>query len=127
MMWPSEFAKFESILKDDFIGFVKGTLNRQRDPAELMITKVIPLERGAAELSRGVIVRLHKGSTQADDLERLLRTVRTYPGNLDLYLEILGLARVRRAIYKAGANLKIRHDDKLLADLETASASTTSA
>ena len=25
MMWPSEFAKFESILKDDFIGFARGT------------------------------------------------------------------------------------------------------
>ncbi len=118
MMWPSEFAKFEAILKEDFIGFVKGKLNRQRDPAELMIDRVIPLERGAAELSRGVIVRLHKGSTQAVDVDRLLRTVRAYPGNLDLYLEILGLAKVRRAIYKAGSALKIRHDDQLLHDLE---------
>ena len=48
-----------------------------------------------------------------------MRTVRAYPGNLDLYLEILGLAKVRRAIYKAGASLKIRHDDRLLADLES--------
>ena len=120
MMWPSEFAKVESILKEDFIGFVKGKLNRQRDPAELMIDRVIPIERGAAELSRGVIIRLHKGSTQPTDLDRLLRTVRAYPGNLDLYLEVLGLAKVRRAIYKAGSALKIRHDDRLLADLETA-------
>ncbi len=118
MMWPSEFAKVESFLKDDFIGFVKGTMNRQRDPAELMITKVIPLERGAAELSRGLVVSLHKGSTQPTDIERLLRTIRNYPGNLDLYLEILGLAQVKRAIYKAGANLKIRHDDQLLHEIE---------
>ena len=120
MMWPSEFAKFESILKDDFIGFVRGTMNRQRDPAELMISKVIPLERGPAELSRGLVVRLHKGSTQSTDLERLLRTIRNYPGNLDLYLEILGLEKVKRAIYKAGVNLKIRHDDQLLHEIEVA-------
>ncbi len=119
MMWPSEFAKVESILKDDFIGFVKGKLNRQRDPAELMIDRVIPLDRGPAELSRGVIVRLHKGSTQPTDVDRLLRTIRAYPGNLDLYLEITGLAKVRRAIYKAGTAMKIRHDDRLLADLES--------
>ncbi len=119
MMWPSEYAKFESILKEDFIGFARGTLNRSRDPAEFVISKVIPLERGPAELSRGVIVRLHNGSTKPADLDRLLRTIRAYPGNLDLYLEILGLAKVRRAIYKAGPNLKIRHDDRLLADLET--------
>ena len=118
MMWPSEFSKVESFLKDDFIGYVRGTMNRQRDPAELMISKVIPFERGPAELSRGLVVRLHKGSTQATDIDRLLRTIRNYPGNLDLYLEILGLAKVKRAIYKAGANLKIRHDDQLLHEIE---------
>ena len=119
MMWPSEYAKFEATLKEDFIGFARGTLNRSREPAEFVISKVIPIERGEAELSKGLIVRLHKGSTQATDVERLLRTVRAYPGNLDLYLEILGIARVRRAIYKAGASLKIRHDERLLADLES--------
>ena len=71
------------------------------------------------ELSRGILVTLHRGSTQPADVDRLLRTVRAYPGNLDLYLEILGLAKVRRAIYKVGANLKIRHDERMLADLET--------
>jgi len=120
MMWPSEFAKHEGIIKDDMIAFVRGTLNRSRDPAELVISRVIPLERGPAELSRGLLVTLHKGSTQPVDVDRILRTIRAYPGNLDLYFEVLGLAKVRRAIYKAGANLKIRHDDRMLADLETA-------
>ena len=119
MLWPSDFAKFESILKEDFIGFVKGTLSRRNDPPELIITKVIPLDRGPIELSKGVMVRLHNGSTQANDLDRLLRTVRAYPGNLDLYLEVLGLEKARRAIYKAGSNLKIRHDERMLSDLET--------
>ena len=118
MLWPEEFAKNEPLLKNDTIVFVRGTLDRRRDPAELIISKVIPFERGAAELSKGVIVRLHNGSTQPDDLERLLRTVRNYPGNLDLYLEVFGLANVRRAIYKAGATLKVRHDDTMLTDLE---------
>ena len=46
--------------------------------------------------------------------------IRAYPGNLDLYLEVLGLDKIRRAIYKAGSNLKIRHDERMLADLESA-------
>jgi DNA polymerase-3 subunit alpha len=119
MLWPEEFAKHEGILKDDLIGFVRGTIDRRRDPAELVISKVIPLDRGPAELSKGVVLRLHKGSTHTGDLDRLLRTVRSYPGNLDLYFEITGLAKVRRAIYKAGAALRIRHDEELLAALET--------
>ncbi len=120
MLWPEEFAKFEDILKNDSIGFVRGSLDRRRDPAELIITKVIPLERGPAELSKGVVVTLHKGVTEEKQLESLLRQVRVRPGNLDVYLEILGLAGFRRAIYRVGSSLKIRYDDRLISDLETA-------
>ena len=120
MLWPEEFAKSEDLVKNDLIGFVKGTLDRRRDPAELIVSRIIPLERGPAELSRGVVVTLRKGVTQDDQVERLLRHVRSRPGSLDVYLEILGLAGVRRALYKAGASYKIRHDEKLLSDLEAA-------
>ena len=119
MLWPEEFANNEAILKNDLICFVRGKLDRRRDPAELIVSKIIPLERGPAELSRGLLVTLHKASTKPVDVDRLLRTIRAYPGNLDLYLEILGLQNVHRAIYKAGPNLKVRHDDRLLSDLES--------
>ena len=120
MLWPEDFAKSEDLVKADLIGFVKGTLDRRRDPAELIVSRIIPLERGPAELTRGVVVTSHKGITQDEQMERLLRLVRVRPGNLDLYLEILGLERIQRAIYRAGDALKIRHDDRLLIDLEGA-------
>ena len=118
MLWPEEFAKNEPFLKDDAIVFVKGTLDRRRDPAELIISKVIPIDRAAAELSRMVVVTLRKGIHAPEQVEQLYRKVRIRPGNLDLYLEILGVGRVRRAVYKAGQNLKLRHDDRLIAELE---------
>ncbi len=108
MLWPEEFAKMEALVKNDQIVFVRGTLNRSRDPAELVISRIIPLEQGRGELTRGVVVRLHKGVHQAEHLERLLRAIRIHPGNLDLYLEIVGLEQVRRAIYKAGPSLKVQ-------------------
>ena len=106
------------LVKDDQIVFVKGALDRRRDPAELVISKIIPLAQGPAELACGVVVRLHKGIHQTEHLERLLRLVRVRPGNLDLYLELVGLEHVRRAIYRAGPSLAIRYDDRLIADLE---------
>jgi DNA polymerase-3 subunit alpha len=120
MLWPEEYAKFEDLLKNDTIGFVRGKLNRTREPAELVVSKVIPLAQGPAELSRGVVVTLRKGLIdEQKDLESLLRKIRVRPGNLDVYLEILGLAGVRRAIYRVGPSLKIRYDDQLIADLES--------
>jgi DNA polymerase-3 subunit alpha len=120
MLWPEEYAKFEELVRNDSIGFVKGTLDRRRDPAELVISRVIPLEKGPAELTRGVVVTLRKGVTQEKQLESLLRQVRVRPGDLDVYLEIVGITGVRRAVYRAGASLKIRYDDHLIADLEGA-------
>ncbi|HEV3165075.1 MAG TPA: DNA polymerase III subunit alpha [Isosphaeraceae bacterium] len=119
MLWPEDFAKNEEVVKDDLIGFVRGTLDRRRDQPELVINRVIPIDRAPAELSRGLVIRLLKGVHQTPDLERLLRLVRVRNGgNLDVFLEILGVGRVRRAIYKAGASLKVRYDDHLVADIE---------
>lgn len=119
MLWPEEFAKFEEMVKNDTIGFVRGKLDRRRDPAELIISKVIPLASGPAELSRGVVVTLRKGLIdEQKDLETLLRKIRVRPGNLDVLLEIVGLPGIRRAIYRVGPSLKIRYDDQLIADLE---------
>jgi DNA polymerase-3 subunit alpha len=120
MLWPEEFAKMAELLKNDQIVFVKGTLDRRRDPPELIVSRIIPIEQGRSELTQGIVVRLHKGLHQAEHLERLLRAVRVRPGNLDLYLEIVGLEHVRRAIYKAGASLRVRYDDRLFLDLENA-------
>ncbi len=120
MLWPEEFAKTEELVKNDLIGFVKGTLDRRRDPAELIISKIIPLDRGPGELSKGVVITLRKGITQEEQMRRLLRQFRIRPGNLDVYLEVLGIEGFRRAIYKAGAALKIRYDDRLIPDLEAA-------
>src|SRR5262249_19260921 len=115
-----EFAKYESLVKNDTIGFVRGTLDRRRDPAEFVVSKIIPLVRAATELSRGVVVTLKKGMIEDDHLHSLLRHVRNWPGNLDLYFEITGVAGVRRAIYRVGPALKIRYDDQLIAKLKEA-------
>ncbi len=118
MLWPEEFAKHEAMLKNDLIAFVKGTLDRRREPAELVITRIIPMERGEAELARGVLIRLQKGIQATEDLERLQRMVRNFHGNLDLYFEIFGLEGAHRLIYKAGPSYKVRHDATLIADLK---------
>jgi DNA polymerase-3 subunit alpha len=120
MLWPEEFAKMADLVKNDTVVWVKGTLDRRRDPPELIISRIIPRDNGPAELTRGVIVRLQKASHRPEHLERLLRAVRIRPGNLDLYFEIVGLEQIHRAIYRSGPALKVRYDDRLVPDLEGA-------
>ena len=94
MLWPEEFAKFEELVKNDLIGFVKGTLDRRRDPAELIVSKIIPLEHGR----RRAVARGGRHAPQGAAPGRTTWSACSArsgsgPGNLDVYLEILGLER----------------------------------
>src|SRR5205807_1721692 len=55
MLWPEEFARSEALVKNDTIGFVRGTLDRRRDPAELVVNEVILLADAPGKLSKGVV------------------------------------------------------------------------
>ena len=122
MLWPEEFAKHEDLVKNDLIGFVKGTLDRRRDPAELVITKIIPLERGPRRaLARASSSRSARGCTRTSRLERLLRQVRVRPGQpRPLPGDPRPGAASAAPSTRPAPSLKIRHDDRLLADLEAA-------
>jgi DNA polymerase-3 subunit alpha len=119
MLWPEEFARHEPLIREDAIGFVRGTLDRRREPAELVVSRFVPIEQAAAELARGVVVTVHKGSHDDEVLERLQRQARSRQGgHLELYLEVKGLAGLNRIILRAGSIWRLRHDDRLIDDFE---------
>jgi len=118
MLWPEEFAKLEAVVKEDALGFVKGTLDRRRDPAELIVSRFVPLERAASEFSAGVVLSLSHALLGPSDLDRIKQLVARSPGPLSLYLELVGLSEYRRVLYKAGQTNAIRFDPALLRDLE---------
>ena len=93
MLWPEEFAKFEDKVRDDRVVFVKGTLDRRRDPAELVVTRIIPIDQAAAELSRGIVVTLRKGIHEVEQIGAVLhRAWCLHPaGHVGtFYLEFMG-------------------------------------
>jgi DNA polymerase-3 subunit alpha len=119
MLWPEEYAKLENLVREDSIGFIRGTIDRRRDPAELVVNRFIPLEQAATELARGIVLTLNKTTLEAADIERLQRVLRHRQGGpLELYLEIEGLDGFRRIILRAGPSWKVRHDDRLIVEIE---------
>ncbi len=67
-----------------------------------------------------MVVTIRKGAHDTQTLDRLHRQIRKRPGNLDVYLEFTGLEGIRRAIFKVGPALKIKHDADLETDIESA-------
>ena len=43
MLWPEEFAKLGDLVKNDHDRLRQGTIDRRRDPAELVISRIIPI------------------------------------------------------------------------------------
>ena len=106
------------LVKNDQIVFVKGTLDRRRDPPELIVSRIIPLTQGPAELTRGVIVRLHKGLHQTEHLERLLRAFASAPAISTSISKSLAWNRFAAPFTRRAHPLRIRYDDQLVPDLE---------
>jgi len=119
MLWPEEYAKHQDLVVDDQIGFIKGVISRQRD-LEVIVQRVIPIERAAAELAQGLILTLRKGRHDEAEVDRLSQALEHYHGNLDVYFEVLDLVENGRVLFRAGSSWKARHDERLLDALEAA-------
>lgn len=118
MLWPEAFAKLEPVLKPDAIGFVVGTMNRSRDPAEFVVSNFVPLERAAMSMSTGLFLTLRAGAQRVEDLDRLRRILSRRPGGLEVYFELFGVENVHRAVYKAGASSRVRLDPDMIPEIE---------
>ena len=120
MLWPEEFASYEELIKNDLIGFVAGHARPPSRPGRAgRLARSSRWNRGRPSSSRGVVVTLRKGVTQ-DDRSSASPPGPRRPGNLDVYLEILGLRRVAAGDLQGRRSYKIRHDDRLVSDLEAA-------
>ena len=85
LLWAEDYAKFKAVLQPDALGFIKGTLERRRDPPEVIVTRFIPLERAPLELATGIMVALRTTALAEADVDRLRRWVAHAPGPLALF------------------------------------------
>ena len=71
MLWPEEFAKMGDLVSSDLIGWVKGTIDRRRDPAELIDQPDhTPRARARRADARG-----HRAAAQGNPPDRTPRAV----------------------------------------------------
>ena len=121
MLWPEEFAKHGDLVKNDLIGFVKGTLDRRRDPAELIVSRIIPIETGR----RRAGPRRRRPAPQGGPPGRAPRAAapaRPRPPGQPRPLSRdrrPGTASAARSTRRA-PSLRVRYDDRLVIDLENA-------
>ncbi len=117
MLWPEDYAKNEALIQEDTVVFVAGTIDRRRDPAELVITKVMPFEQAEASLARGLVLSFDSKTTEERHLRLVQEALQGYPGSLEIYFEMLQFGGANRVIYKAGPTIKVKYDAALISRL----------
>jgi DNA polymerase-3 subunit alpha len=117
MLWPEDLQKNQDLLIEDSVVFVVGTVDSRRDPAELIISKVLPIEQAESVLARGLVLSFEQRVTEERHLRLVGEAIRSFPGGLEVYFEMLGFGACERAIYKAGPMVKARYDTELVSRL----------
>lgn len=117
MLWPEDLLKNQDLLVEDSVVFVSGTIDSRRDPAELIISKILPVDKAEATLARGLVLSFDAQSTEERHLRLVGEAIRSFPGSLEVYFEVMRFGACERAIYKAGSMVKARYDTELIARL----------
>lgn len=118
-LWSKEFSKFDSFVENDRIVFVTGTVDRRKDAAELVISKVYPIDQAESVLARGLVLTFDRQKTEEFHFQQLHDILKNYPGNLEVYFEMLGFGGINRAIYRAGHNVKVNYDATMIGRIRT--------
>ncbi len=117
MLWPEDLLKNQDLLVEDSVVFVIGTVDSRRDPSELIISRILPIDQAESVLARGLVLSFDARGTEERHLRLVGEAIRTFPGGLEVFFEMLGFGSCDRAIYKAGPMVKARYDVELISRL----------
>jgi len=82
IIWPTEFVSESVRVTPDAIVIVQGSLDRRGgDEANLVISRVIPLDEAETMMTSGLAVRIDEGRHGTDAIRDIYEIVRGYPGS----------------------------------------------
>ena len=104
--FPETYQKFGSLLKEDAIVFMVGSVDHNTERAGVVIDEVIPVSEGRTRLTAAVKVELQRTGLDKHILEHLREICARYPGNGIVLLEIHMPDR-HRVVIRAGRGVAV--------------------
>jgi DNA polymerase-3 subunit alpha len=88
ILWPDDFVRQSALVAGDAVCLVRGHVDRSREEPNLIVSELIPIERAAELLSRGVVIRLRGGVHSERDVENVAEILRSQPGSCTVYFDV---------------------------------------
>jgi DNA polymerase-3 subunit alpha len=116
VIFPRDYARFQDLLREDQIVFVRGTVDRQREEPQVRVSEVLALADGPRALAKAVVIRLHEAGLSEGLLEGVCQVLKAHPGGVPVYLELVSPTHGRTLI-QAGDALRVSLDTDFQRDL----------
>lgn len=117
VIFPDDYQRHESMVKDENICFVKATVDRTREEPGLIVNRLLTLEQGQRELTRGLVLRMVSGVHQQNELETISRILQRTPGRTPVYVQLADPTG-RKALLRLGERFSIDVSKVATGDLE---------
>jgi DNA polymerase III subunit alpha len=101
VMWPDDFVRFKDEVSEDRVCFVKGAIDRTREPPGLILTRIFGIDQAQRELTKALFLSLALGVHTTDQIEAVARILQRTPGTCPVYLAVHDAAG-KRSVLKCG-------------------------
>ena len=89
IIWPEDFAKYESLVQPEAVLMVRGAIDRRGgDEANLIVNELVPLNELDSRYTTGLIICLDEAHGDAGTLKQVHEIVRGYPGQIELQFHL---------------------------------------
>jgi DNA polymerase-3 subunit alpha len=117
VLFPGDFAKNESLVRDESVVFVRGRLNLRREPPSIAVSEIIPLDEAPLRLTESVVLTLEERRQERDAMQELRRILSDHPGNCGVFLHLVA-ADGSATTVRADSSFSVTPDAALRGDLE---------
>ena len=121
VLFSETFAQIKSaypgLIEADSIVFVKGKVDRKREPAGLIVSEMFPTGEAVQRLTTGVALSVEAGRNTGDVIAQLKPVLEKHQGSVMVYVQIL-MADAKKVTLRLGRDYALRADDKIVSDLE---------
>jgi DNA polymerase-3 subunit alpha len=88
VIFPSDLARYEPLIRDEEVVFVRGKLDLRRETPSIIIGEIVPLAQAPLRLTESVTLRLDAAHQEPTHLEGLRGVLIRHHGNTGVYLDI---------------------------------------
>ena len=117
LVFPSTFAKYGNLIKQEGVVFVKGRLSLREEEPKVIVGEIATLDSVRSKYTKAITISVLTAGLEKNSLENLKKIFSRYPGRIPVYLNFVKPDGKRTTVATA-RNLLVEPHEGLVRDIE---------